>query len=94
MRVSVCYMAQLRTTVGVASETVQLAEGSTTADLVGSVAERHGEALRRVLFADSGRLHPAILVFVGDSQVDAETPVPLRDGDSVTLLAPVAGGAR
>ncbi len=94
MRVSVCYMAQLRTACGVVRETLEVAEGSTTADLAGIVAARHGEAIRRLLFDTTGRPHPAILVFVGDAQTDPEKPASLKDGDIVTLLSPVAGGER
>jgi len=38
-----------------------------------------------------GGVQPAILLFVGDEQVGPET-VPLRDGDVVTVLTPMAGG--
>jgi molybdopterin converting factor small subunit len=94
MHVSVRYMAQLRKAAGVDSDALELPEGSTPADLAAAVAGRHGEALRRLLLDGAGRLHPAILVFVGDVQADPDDPGPLRDGDVVTLLSPVAGGGR
>jgi molybdopterin converting factor small subunit len=92
MRVSVRYMAQLRTAAGTAAETVDVEAPCTAADLVAHVAARHGDALRRLLFAADGRPHPAVLVFVGDVQAAPGEPVPLKDGDVVTLLSPVAGG--
>jgi molybdopterin/thiamine biosynthesis adenylyltransferase len=41
---------------------------------------------------DAG-LHPTVLLFVGDEQVGPGERVVLRDGDVVTVLLPVAGGA-
>jgi molybdopterin converting factor small subunit len=92
MRVSVRYMTQLRTATGTAAETVDVEAPCTAADLVAQIAAHHGAALRRLLLDADGRLHPAILVFVGDVQDDPRESVPLKEGDVVTLLAPVAGG--
>lgn len=92
MRVSVRYMAQLRTASGVAAETLDLDGRCTAADLAAQLAARHGEALRRLLIGDDGRLSPVILVFVGDTQVWPGEESDLKDGDVVTLLSPVAGG--
>jgi molybdopterin converting factor small subunit len=92
MRVSVRYMAQLRTAAGTAAETVDIAPPCTAADLVAHLAGRHGDALRPLLLGADGRPHPAVLVFVGDVQAAPGEPVPLKDGDVVTLLSPVAGG--
>ena len=92
MKVSVRYMAQLRTAAGTAAETVDIEAPCTAADLVAHLAARHGDALRRLLLGADGRLSPIILVFLGDSQVGPGEPLPLKDGDVITLLSPVAGG--
>ena len=92
MQVSVRYMAQLRTATGAAAETLDVEGSCTAAERVAQVAARHGEALRRLLFGADGRLHPAILVFVGDTQAGVDERLPLNDGDVVTLLSPIAGG--
>jgi molybdopterin converting factor small subunit len=92
MRVSVRYMAQLRTAAGVAGETVEIDGPCTAADLAARLAARHGEALRRLLLGTDSRLSPIILVFVNDAQVGAGDSGPLQDGDTVTLLSPIAGG--
>jgi molybdopterin converting factor small subunit len=92
MRVSVRYMAQLRTAAGVAGEAVDLDGPCTASDLAARLAARHGEALRRLLLGADGRLCPMILVFAGDAQVGPDEPLVLKDGDVVTLLSPVAGG--
>lgn len=92
MRVSVRYMAQLRTAAGVAGETVEVDGPCTASDLVARVAARHGDALRRLLLGADGRPSPTILVFVGETQAGPEEDTPLKDGEVVTLLSPVAGG--
>jgi len=93
MRVQVRYMAQLRSAAGLAGESVELDGPRSAFDLMAYVAMRHGEALRRLLLGGDGRPQPAILVFVGDAQVTPEDAVPLKEGDVVTLLSPVAGGS-
>ncbi len=92
MRVTVRYMAQLRTTAGAADEAVEIDGPCTVAELASRLAARHGEALRRLLLASDGRLSPIILVFVNDVQVGPEDDRPLSDGDVMTLLSPIAGG--
>ena len=92
MKVLVRYMAQLRAAAGVAAETVDLDGPCTASELAARLAAGHGDALRRLLLGSDGRPHPAVLVFVGDTQAAAGEPVPLKDGDVVTLLSPVAGG--
>jgi molybdopterin converting factor small subunit len=92
MKVSVRYMAQLRSAAGVAAETVDLDGPCTASELAAHLAARHGEALRRLLLGANGRLSPIILVFLGDSQVGPAEPLSLKDGDVITLLSPVAGG--
>jgi molybdopterin synthase sulfur carrier subunit len=92
MRVSVRYMAQLRTAAGVAEESVDLDGPCTASDLAALLAARHGDALRRLLLGADGRLSPVVLAFVGDTQVGPEERLALKDGDVITLLSPIAGG--
>ena len=48
--------------------------------------------MRRLLLGSAGEPHDSLLLFVGEEQVRWETPRELRDGDVVTVLAPMAGG--
>jgi molybdopterin converting factor small subunit len=91
VRIGVRYMAQLRTAAGTAAEDVELAELATVADLLARLAALHGGALRPLLLDPEGRAHPTVLVFVGDVQAESRD-APLRQGDVVTLLSPIAGG--
>jgi len=92
MRVHVRYMAQLKQAAGTASESVELDGPWSALAFVAHLAERHGEPLRQFLLGPEGQLRPSVLVFVGDEQVVAGQSVPLRDGDVLTLLTPIAGG--
>jgi MoaD family protein len=91
MRISVQYLAQLRHAAGVNEEQIELARPCQVRDLLLQVAQRHGDAVKRLLLDSSGAVHPAILIFVNDEQVDL--PEIIRDGDRVTFLSPIAGGA-
>lgn len=91
MNVAVRYMAQLRQAAGAAAERVELDRPCTAAELLKRLAERHGRPFRDLVLDAAGDPHPAVLLFVGDEQVRAETTA-LRDGDVLTVLTPMAGG--
>ncbi len=91
MKVAVKYVAQVRQATGRAAEALELESSCSLQELVHRLTARHGEALRRLLLSGD-TLHDSILLFVGDEQVRWETPRPLKDGDVVTVLAPMAGG--
>ncbi len=84
MRVTVKYLAQLKHAAGVASEEVEVEAGCTVSHLLTVLALR-AETVGRFI-------SPALLVFVDDDLVRFAAERPLRDGDVVTLLAPMSGG--
>lgn len=90
MRITVYYLAQLRRAAGVASETLELADGGTLEALLDELARRHGEPMRRHLLGTEGAPNRALLFFVGDEP--AAPARTLRDGEAITILAPMAGG--
>jgi molybdopterin converting factor small subunit len=91
MKVEVRYAAQVRHAAGRDAEVVELEGPCTARELVARLAlSRPG--LRGLLLDDSGGVQRALLLFVGDEQVDVEVGRPLRDGDVVTILSPMAGG--
>ncbi len=91
MKVVVRYMAQLRRAAGAAAEQVEVREPCSASDLLKGLAERHGRPFRDLVLDATGAVQAAVLLFVGDDQVRSET-APLRDGDVVTVLTPMAGG--
>jgi molybdopterin converting factor small subunit len=92
VRISIRYLAQVKRAAGCASEVLDVEECCRLQDLMRRVVDGHSEDLRRLLLSTAGELHDSILLFVGEEQVRWETPRELRDGEVVTVLAPMAGG--
>lgn len=95
MRVIVQYAAQSRQAAGRSEETLEVEPGTTVAALLRVVSERHGAAMRALLVGGDdarGACRPSVVIVVGDEQVRADAPDPLREGDVVSLFPPVAGG--
>ncbi|MDG4808148.1 MoaD family protein [Micromonospora sp. WMMD1120] len=68
--------------------------GDTLADLLADLDSRHG-GLRGRLITETGTLHRFVNVYVNDEDVRflGALDAKLSDGDSVTILPAVAGGA-
>jgi molybdopterin converting factor small subunit len=84
MRITVHYLAQLKRAAGIATESLDVAAG-TLGHVVEELGERHDDAFRALL------AQKALLFFVNDDHADLSRA--LRDGDEITILAPMAGGA-
>ena len=69
-------------------------DGATLRELVEDLATRH-PGLRDALVNDDGQLHRFINVYVNDEDVRflGSLETPLSDGDTVSILPAVAGGA-
>jgi molybdopterin converting factor small subunit len=92
MNITVEYTAHLKQAAGVGSEEIEIQPGCTPRQLARQLAERHGETLGRLILDESGGLNPSVLLFAGGVQVRDDEPMPLRDRDTVTFLAPISGG--
>ena len=92
MQITVEYTAQMKRAAGVASETVDVADGLGLAAFIIQLAEGRDEALRRHLVDSNGRPQSTVLAFRSDQQMRLDDPAPLQDGDSITFLAPISGG--
>jgi molybdopterin converting factor small subunit len=90
MQVTVHYFAQLKRAAGVASETVTLEPGVTLGQLLQRLAAQRSGAFRALALDAAGRPQRALLYAIGDEQADLDHV--LKEGDVVTLLAPMAGG--
>ena len=55
-----------------------------------TLVDRHDSAFRALLLDDAGEPRKANLFFVGDEHADLSRL--LKDGDAITLLAPMSGG--
>ena len=92
MNVIITYFAQLGRVAGRPSQTIALEAPCTAQELVRRIVEEHGESFRELVLDTNGELRRSILLFVGQCQVDWDTPHPLRHGDELFLATPVAGG--
>jgi len=91
MTVRVSYFGQLASLASVASETYSLPADASLVDVLASLRERHREKLAPVLF-EGEALRKSVLVFQSGSQVRPANTVPIKDGDELLLMLPIAGG--
>lgn len=92
MVVTVEYTAQLKRAAGSAREDFELDDSASLVDLVNAIADRHGDELTRMLKTTDGSPQTTIIPFVGENQVRWDAVDAMRDGVTVTLLAPISGG--
>jgi molybdopterin converting factor small subunit len=91
MKIKVAYSGLARAAAGRGAEEFELPPAADLRTLLAEVARRHGLAIQPLL--ENGPTGaPPILAFVGEQQVDWHSPAPLKDGDEVMLLSPIAGG--
>lgn len=92
MKVTVEYSAQLKKTIGHATEEIDVADEATVQQVVEDIARREGEPVEGLILAREGRLSSSILLCVNDEQVFWSTSRTLEDGDTITITTPIAGG--
>lgn len=81
MKVTVTYCGPARSLAQTSRESVELLPFATLGDLLNTLSQRHGDTMPS-----------SILIFIGDEQVAAASPVPLNEGDQITLVSPISGG--
>jgi molybdopterin converting factor small subunit len=92
MKVTIHYFAQARLAAGVEQTTLDVAAPCTAAQAVRVAADAGGAELRRFLLDDGGTPRRSNLLLVGERRVAWDSAQPLTDGDSITILPPIAGG--
>ena len=83
LTVTVRYFAAARAAAGVPAETVALPGPATVGDVLGTIAQQHGPQLEQVLTRCSYLLRETAVH--GDGTA-------IRDGDTLDVLPPFAGG--
>jgi len=93
MRVSTRFYAFLREMTGRDSDTLTLDEGSTIVDFLKAVREKYGASLASIFGVD-GVLRTGFAVALNGDNVERGEwgRTVLRDGDTVVILPPIAGG--
>jgi molybdopterin converting factor small subunit len=92
MKITVHYFAQARLAAGVESATVEVTPSCTPRQAVRAAADAGSDELRHFLFDADGQPRRSNLLLVGQRRVAWDSPQTLADGDSVTILPPIAGG--
>lgn len=94
MTVRVDYTGQVRSAAGCAGVELQLSTGATLGDLFLRLVSEGPPSLRPHLVTDDGRMQPTLIVVVDGQAVAGAVreTTPLRDGATIVLLPPVAGG--
>ena len=99
MRVTVEYFGPAREVAGVGSEVIErhssphtpCAERSVQS-LICQIAKERGGRFAMLLLTDD-KLSRSLVLAVNDRQVSADEETELHDGDVVTIIPPVSGGA-
>ena len=92
MKVTIQCFAQLAHAAGASEHTRELNEGATAQDALRAFADSTTEAARALLFTDAGELQPTILLFLDEEPILGSEPAPARDGSSLFVATPIAGG--
>ena len=92
MRITIEYSAQIRHTIGVSEETIDLEDFQDLHGLILHLAEKHGQLFKDLILGVEGDLSRMILVNVNGVQVQGRTSANLKDGDYVNLMSPISGG--
>lgn len=92
MKIRIKLLAQARNAAERDSDEIDCDELATVDSALRLLAEKHGDALRRILIDGAGKPHASVLLFVNEEQVYAGTPLKFRDGDELTIMPPISGG--
>jgi molybdopterin converting factor small subunit len=91
--VTVRYYNMLRLHAGLASEPLELPEGTEVVAAVRRLAEQHGAAFAEMLLSPDGELASHLVVFINQDLVYPGGPAPpLNDGDELKLFPAISGG--
>jgi molybdopterin converting factor small subunit len=92
MKITLDYSSYLLHQIVRPQSAIELDEPYFVQDLIRRLAEEYGETFRNTILDASGNLRPMILLSVNEEQIDWNEPLPLRNGDRIALLSPIAGG--
>jgi len=92
MEITVHFTAQLKRSLGMATDKVLLPLGGTTADLWLALANRFGAPFTDVALEVDGRLASSMLLCINQVQVPRGAERALRDGDEVHVISAISGG--
>ncbi len=89
MKITIELWGQLKQVAGESCLSLELPEGATVQDAIRLLASQ-AVSLASSLVEEDGTCRPSNLVFVNDHQILLSDP--LQDGNTITLMSPIAGG--
>ncbi len=94
MRVKIRFFTTLREITGKREDTADLADGMTVGDLLSFLSTRYGRELADYLYEENTRLHNYLQILVNGNSITAlqDLKTELKDGDTLAIVPPVAGG--
>lgn len=92
MKITVCFLGQLRHSANRDSVVIEAASGAVLTDVIGQAAAKYDDVFRGIVFNESGLLRPSLMVLYNETPIDKDAPPTLRDGDQITLLTAISGG--
>lgn len=93
MKLTVDYTGQLASEAGVSEEIVELRGGETLGSILKSLAEKHGDQFKQLVFDDEGRLRSTLLAALdGEQAAGDRDDLDLSEVNELMLMTPIAGG--
>jgi len=95
IKVTLELMANLRSLVGQKEVSEEIPENTTLLQFLRSLGQKYGDKFNELVLDKEGNVWEFIVVMVNDRQFDRGTgyDAPLKEGDRVAILLPMAGGA-
>ena len=94
MEITVHYFTVLRKLTGKRQEKIKIKEDSSFKDMLAVLVEKYGEGFERYVSPSKGKkgLQLVLLINNQDSNQLNGLKAALHDGDTVSLILPIAGG--
>jgi MoaD family protein len=94
MEITVHYFTILRELTGKRQEKIKMKEGSTVKDMLAVLVEKYGERFKRYVSPPKGKKGLQLVLLLNNqdiTQLDGSKTT-LHNGDTVSLILPIAGG--
>ena len=92
MKISMQYTAQLAMEAGCSRESIDVEDNTTVEEVVRLRAGHFGGKFAEIVLNAEGQPVSTIMHIVNGEQVERGVPHPLKEGDELMLMSPIAGG--
>jgi molybdopterin synthase sulfur carrier subunit len=92
MQIRIELFSLAREVIGEPQLMVEVPEGSTVLQLISHLAEQKGEKFARLIRKPDGSFSSSIAIALNDQQISLTDPIPLSEGDEISILPAISGG--